>query len=444
MSTTPAATPVWVRPDRPFVTSTTAFPVCAILTFPLVAAFVLLAAPRLAALEHRSMPVLVANHLVTLGWGTMVAMGALHQLLPAAAGVRRDPGKEVWVHFALHTLGVVLMSVGFWIRQVEMISMGGLAVVAGVAILLTTAASTLRRRTRWLPSLTYITVALVCLGGVTAWGFTLAANWHHMFWTDLLLPMGLVVHLALGLVGWFGLLVTGVSYYLLTRFTAIKTLDGMRPRAIFAVMTAAVIAMVLGAFAGPALMRVGLLALAAAGLLYAADIHRFTRAQRTEAPDITIAHWRIIAGETVLLSLGAGAYALGLLPGDATRWVVAGVSLFLLGWVTLAITGQAYKVTPFLMWYYRYRLGMPALEIPRLPAPYWPAWGSVQMILLTAGGLGVSLGVVAGEPWVSAAGGAAFFAGACLFAYLLGYSWLPRLVRSEPGRTTKGLPMPPG
>lgn len=131
--------------------------------------------------------------------------------------------------------------------------------------------------------------------------------------------------------------------------------------------------------------------------------------------------------ETSLLSLGLAAWALGLLPGQPIRWGVAGVALFLLGWVTLAITGQAYKVTPFLMWYYRFRLGMSALEIPRLEAPYWPRAAVAPFVLLTAGGGLVALGALLSSPEAGLAGGAAFFAGACLFAYLLGYSWLPVL-----------------
>ncbi len=83
--------------------------------------------------------------------------------------------------------------------------------------------------------------------------------------------------------------------------------------------------------------------------------------------------------------------AVDALPGDRLRWGIAGVTFFLLGWMTLAVTGQAYKVTPFLMWYYRFHLGLPAIEVPRLAAPYWPR---------TALALVVLLGVLGQVAWV--------------------------------------------
>jgi hypothetical protein len=39
----------------------------------------------------------------------------------------------------------------------------------------------------------------------------------------------------------------------------------------------------------------------------------------------------------------------------------------------------------------------------------------------------MSAGILMGQRDVSAAGGIAFFLGSCVFAYVLGYSWLPRL-----------------
>lgn len=394
-----------IHPDRPFVTRSGLFLVAAVLGVPAVAAAVAVAAPMLAALQPRAMPVLAANHLVTLGWGTMVAMGALHQLLPAAAGVRREPPPAVTAQFAVHLLGV--------------------------AIFLWLAAGTLRRRTRWLPVLGFATFALACLGAAVGWGLLLVLNWRFAFWKAALLPAGLAVHLALGLLGWFAGLVIGVSYYLLPRFAGTGDLAARWQRMVLICLTAAVTAVALGALLAPVLVRAGLLLAGAAGLLYAADIFRIVRAWRPGRPDITRAHWWVLLFETVLLSLGAWAWALGLLPGQGMRWGVAGVALFLLGWVTLAIAGQGYKVTPFLMWYYRFHLGLAPLEVSRLEAPYWPWVGVPPFVLLAAGGLLIPLGVVLASPPVSLAGGLAFFAGACAYAFVLGYSWLPRL---WPGR----------
>ena len=425
-------TRAWVQPDRPHLSRSGVFLVGAVLLFPVVAAFVAVAAPELAALQHRSLPVLTANHLVTLGWGTMVALGALHQLLPAAAGVRHDASRLAGWQFGIHLWGVIILTASFWSRHTSGLIAGGTAVVASVLISAGTAWWVLVRRTRWHWTLSYVVVAITGLVAATSWGATLALNWRFGFWKALLLPMGLTVHLTLGLVLWFAFLVTGVSYYLLVRFTTHRTVDDTRVRAVFVLLLAGSVAVLTGAFIHPLLVRAGLLALGAAGIVYAADLRRFIRAWGRTL-DVTRVHWQLIAVETTVLSVGLIAYGAGVLP-DPVRWIIAGVALFLTGWVTLAITAQAYKVTPFLMWYYRFALGMAAYDVPRMEAPYWPRTALPPLLLLGVAGPLISLGVLLGTSWVSAVGGVAYFLGACVFSWLLGYSWLPKLWKVRAGQ----------
>ena len=417
----------WVQPDRPRLTRSGLFLLAAILLFPVVGAFVAMAAPKLAALQHRSPPVLTANHLVTLAWGTMIALGALHQLLPAAAGVRHEPSPLVAWQFLLHVAGVAGLAAGLWFHQTGPLLAGGSAVFMSVLMSAGTAWWVCVRRTRWSWPLTYISVAITGLVTATAWGTLLALNWHLGFWNALLLPMGLTIHLTLGLALWFVFLIAGVSYYLLVRFTTRRSLDGTRGGAVFILLLTGSVAVLSGVFLHPLLLRAGLLAWAAGGVLYALDLRLFLRAWGRTL-DITRVHWQIIAAETIVLSAGCLGYAIRLtIIPEPIRWIVAGVALFLTGWVTLAITGQAYKVTPFLMWYYRFARGMPAYDVPRLDAPYWPRTALPPLVLLGAAGPLIGLGVLLGMPAISATGGAAYFLGSCVFSWLLGYSWLPRL-----------------
>ncbi|MDR7516372.1 MAG: hypothetical protein QN210_04075 [Armatimonadota bacterium] len=434
-----SARPAWAQPDRPHLTRSGLFLLAAVLGFPVVAALVAFAAPRLAALQVRSPAVLAANHLVTLGWGTMIALGALHQLLPAAAGVRRDPGRDVVIQFAAYLGGVAALAVGFGARLTGVLIAGGVLVVLSAGYTLIVAAAVVRRRSRWPAGLDLLVAATACLGLVTVWGLLLAANWRLAVWPRLLIS-GLQVHLALGLVGWFGLLIAGASYYLLPRFAGLKESPVLRSRAVLLAGVAAVAGLAAGALAGGTFTRWGLIALGVAALLYAWDVAAFLRQWTKPAPDITRAHWRVVAAGTAVLGAGVLLAAAGGLPGDRVRWAAAGVAWYLLGWVTLVITGQAYKVTPFLMWYYRFALGMSAYDVPRLEAPYWPRAGAVPLVLLTAGSVLIAGATLAGHPAAAAAGGAAYAGGAAVFSYVLGYSWLPALWRV---RRAGPIPAPP-
>jgi hypothetical protein len=403
----------------------------AIAAFPIVAGFVAAAAPRLAVLEHRSALALAANHLLTLGWGTLIAIGVLHQMLPAAAGVRRDLSPLIPTQLLVHLAGVILLAAGFMARSHAMLIGGGGLVTLSVGGLLIAAIGLLRHRRRTLPVLRFVGAALVFLTATAGWGWLLVINWRTVFSHALLGPMGLGVHIALGLIGWFGLLIVGVSYYLLPRFAGLKDHPPGHQGVVFAGMIAGVITLIAGAVASPMMSRVGLLVVGLAGFVYAADVVRLLRLWRPRAPDITRAHWWVLAVHTGILSACAVASALGLLPGAGVRWGIAGVALFLLGWVTLAITGQAYKVTPFLMWHYRFYRGLSAYEVPRLDAPYWPRAALPPFVLLGAAGPLVAVGALAGLPAVCAVGGWAFAAGAALFSFLLGYSWIPVIWRGR-------------
>lgn len=402
-----------------------------ITAFPIVAGFVAAAAPRLAVLQHRSMPALAANHLLTLGWGTLIAIGVLHQMLPAAAGVRRDLNPLIPAQLVVHLAGTTLLAAGFMARSHAMLIAGGGLVTLSVGGLLVAAVGILRHRRRTLPVVRFVGASLVFLTATAGWGWLLVINWRTVFSHALLGPMGLAVHLALGLIGWFGLLIVGVSYYLLPRFAGLKDPPAGHQDVVFAGLIAGVIALVAGAAASPALARAGLLVVGLAGFVYATDVVRLLRLWQPRAPDITRAHWWVLVAHTCTLSAGTAASALGLLPGAGLRWGIAGVALFLLGWVTLAITGQAYKVTPFLMWHYRFHRGLSAYEVPRLDAPYWPRAAVPPFVLLGAAGPLVAVGALAGLPVMCAVGGWAFAAGAVLFSFLLAYSWLPVIWRGR-------------
>lgn len=430
MADPPGSARSWISPDRPHLPPPAVFLAAAVLGFPIVAAFVVVAAAHLARLDYHAWPVLVANHLVTLGWGTMVAVGALYQLYPAAAGVRRDPPRTDAVAAVFYITAVVAMAAGFWFRWVPAILAGGSALVGTVLLLDVMAWRVTVRRRRWSWPLTYAATAMLALLGVMAWGLLLAANWRWAFWPALLGPLGLGVHLPLGLVGWFGLLVTGISYYLLPRFADHRATAARFASPVYAALVAGMLGLVAGAGGWTGATRLGLGLLGVGGLLYAADVWDFVSSWRGRGRDITRLHWMVIAAETVALSAGLIAHAVRLLPGDPTRWAVAAVVLFLLGWLTLAIMGQVYKVTPFLMWFYRFYRRIPAYEVPRLPAPYWPAPAPWALAATALGGLMVSGAILLDSVLLAQIGGIVFLIGSVIFSATIGYSWIPTLVAS--------------
>jgi hypothetical protein len=94
--------------------------------------------------------------------------------------------------------------------------------------------------------------------------------------------------------------------------------------------------------------------------------------------------------------------------------------------------GQLYKVTPFLMWHYRFAKGMTPLEVPRLPAPYYPREGIAPFYLTATGGVLLSAAVAAGQPALGVLGGALLLIGGVGFWYLMAVSWIRAAAFSPP------------
>jgi hypothetical protein len=101
--------------------------------------------------------------------------------------------------------------------------------------------------------------------------------------------------------------------------------------------------------------------------------------------------------------------------------------LFLLGWVGQAILGQLYKVTPFLMWYYRATIP-DVLAIPRQWAPYNPRPGRVALVLSNAGLACLVGGIWIGAPDLAVVGAVLWAIGAMIVAYMLAYRWIPAAI----------------
>ncbi len=403
----------------------------ALLLLPAFGAAVAWVSWDLATGSPRSWPALAANHLGTLGWGTLTAMGALHQMFPAMLGISRRPGWPALVQFALTLLGLLLLVAGFVRREAGLVAAGGLTSWAGVGLFVLLLLGMVPHRRRWSLSVFGVLLSLLSLFVTVSWGALMAFNWWFPFAPGLLLWAGVGVHAAVGLVGWFGQLVVSVSYYLLPRFTGVRLAGDGALRWLLVLLNVSAVLLAVAALradAGPARLAAGLLALA--GVTYVRDLVRFLRGGRSQAPDLTRWHWWATAAKTLGLAILALGWLVGRLEGARVA-TAAGFGI-LVGWVSWAIMGQLYKVSPFLMWYYRYAKGLSADEVPRLAAPYSPPEGVAAFALSVGGGSLAAVGILLGAPALAAAGSGLFFCGTLVYALLMAASWILAALRGIP------------
>ncbi len=424
------------------------------LGLPAVAALLIQAAPRLASGLATTAPVFALTHAATLGWGSLTAMGAAYQMSQTLLG--RRLGGERWIGWQLgaFALGSALLVGGFHRSDWRLLASGGTLVTASAwlfFVLIWRTARQLRRErlaatppadlpdaalrrrapggrdtARYVHGLA-MAVATTCFALVTAWGLLLAFSLRYPFWPGLHVQYrGLIVHAALGLVGWFGLLVVGVSYRLVPLVHGVREASERRGLAVVGLLVAALAAAVTGALASALwLVRLGAALLLPALTLYAVEVHHLLSRRRRRTPDLNVDHWWAVLAYGFALGLLAMAWALGWpLPRQAAA--AAGV-LALGGWVTQAILGQLYKVTPFLMWHYRAFIP-DVLAIANLPRLYAPRAGRFGLWATNLGTALVATGIWLRAPAPAVIGAWAFAAGSVAVSWLLGYSWIPAVL----------------
>ncbi len=273
----------------PGMTSAIPFLATAVLLLPLVGVGLVLTVGKVTTGSYRAYPVLAINHLITLGWGTLTAMGAIYQLFPAMIGTSVRPGREVPRQFVLYGLGVIVLVGGFLLSQVGWIAAGGILTWTGAILFAALVLRQVRQRQRWSLPATGIVLSLGYLTLAVTWGLLMGLNWRWTFWARLLTLAGLGVHVALGVGGWFVQLIVSASYYLLPRFVGVRDFGTSWLGTILVVLNAGILIVVTAAFTGSGLLtRLGVAFLVLAGLLYAWDLERLLgRSQRTK-PDLTI------------------------------------------------------------------------------------------------------------------------------------------------------------
>lgn len=345
----------------------------------------LLAAEALAAagLAYPAAPLfapwsLVAVHLVTIGWLSVLMLGALHQFLPVIAARPLASDRLALVALGLVEAGLAAMIAGFLALDglgvpVALLPLGGSAVLAGFLCAAGNLGWTLRGTSPLPLPARFVVAALgfLALTALLGIGFGCAfALPAPPDWLAALLAQGLALHLLAGIGGWFALTAVGVSYKLLPMFMLAEEERGRLGTSILRLMVGGlVVAMCAGLIAVLADARWHLVAeageaiFAAALVLYLWDARLLFRQRLRRGLELNSV---TAAVSLAFLALAlAGLVAVRVARGDAAAAAPL-VLLALLGWLSLLGLGQLYKIVPFMTWLERYAPRLGRGPVPRV------------------------------------------------------------------------------
>lgn len=330
------------------------------------------------ALPAEAPETLIAVHLMSIGWLSILVLGALYQFVPVIVARPPSGDRLALASLLLIESGLALLLAGFAALgglvavPVGLLPLGGTLVLAGFAVGVANFAPLLWRA-RPLPlSGRFVAGGLVFLlvAGLLGAGFALALAGSAV--PDWLSPLrlGLALHVVAGLGGWLTLTALGVSYRLLAMFMlAPEREHGLCVLALRAALAGLVLwwgaTLAASWFGSAARTAAGIgAAIALCGLLlYAFDMASLFGARRRRRLELNSA---AAAASIISLVIAVAALALLAAAGRVARFSGPLLYLVAFGWLSGLGLGQLYKIVPFLTWLERYGPLLGKTPVPRV------------------------------------------------------------------------------
>lgn len=188
----------------------------------LIASFLLVCSTNNITQHYFQPNTLAIVHLMALGWGTMVILGASHQLVPVLIEQELYSNKLGYLSFCLAAIGIPLLVYGFYFFDMGWPSKwGGRLIILAIIVYLFNIAKSMSMRKQENIHTVFLITATIWLLLTAIIGLMLIYNF-----TYPLMPLNstdyLPLHAHIGIIGWFLLLVMGVGSKLIPMFLISK------------------------------------------------------------------------------------------------------------------------------------------------------------------------------------------------------------------------------
>ena len=296
---------------------------------------------------------LAITHTMALGWGTMIILGASHQLVPVLIEAKLFSNFLAYSSFILAGVGIPLLVYSFFQFQMNWIAQTG-AILINVAIIcyLVNLAVSISQSKKQNVHAVFVFTASVWLLVTTLIGLLLLCNFtHNILPKDSLHYLSLHAHI--GIVGWFLLLVIGVGSRLIPMFLISKYDNRKELWLIYFLVNGSLISFIILFFSGvnDVLYLLPMVCTLLALVLFAKYCYKAyqqrIRKQVDEQVKISLLSVAMMLLPIVLLLVLIVLLVFSF--GDAKLALAYGFSIFF-GWLTAIILGMTFKTLPFIVW----------------------------------------------------------------------------------------------
>lgn len=310
---------------------------------------------------------LAITHLMALGWGTMIILGASHQLLPVLIEGKLDSYLLAILSFIFAAAGIPLLVSGFYLFNTGLIlQTGAILVNASVICYFLNVIGSIAESKKYNIHAFFIATASLWLFTTTFFGLLLVFNFSRSWLPENSIEY-LSIHAHMGIAGWFLLLVIGVASRLIPMFLISKYSSPVTLWWIFALINIALFAFIILKTSGahPNLIYSPFLLVLIALALFGIYNYRAykTRIRKHVDDQMKIS---LLSVTMLLLPLVCLMGIIYFIREDSKPNIVLlyGFCIFF-GWITALIIGMTFKTLPFIIW----NKGYHSRSTGKTPAP---------------------------------------------------------------------------
>lgn len=303
--------------------------------------------------QHYFQPqTLAITHLMALGWGTMIILGASHQLLPVLIDGKLDSYLLALLSFIFAAIGIPLLVSGFYLFNTGLILQSGAILInASVICYFLNVIASIGESKKYNVHAFFIATASLWLFSTTFFGLLLVFNFSRSWLPENSLEY-LSLHAHLGLAGWFLLVIIGVASRLIPMFLISKYSNPKTLWWIFALINTALLSFIVLKTSGayPKLYYSPFFLVLIALILFGNYCYRAYKTRIRKHVDEQMKISLLSVGMLVLPLLSLLAI-ISFITEDSTSNLVLlyGFCIFF-GWISAIILGMTFKTLPFIIW----------------------------------------------------------------------------------------------
>ncbi|MDP3468138.1 MAG: cytochrome C oxidase subunit I [Daejeonella sp.] len=318
--------------------------------------------------QHYFQPqTLAITHLMALGWGTMIILGASHQLLPVLIEGKLDSFLLALLSFIFAAVGIPLLVTGFYLFNTGLILQSGAVLInASVICYFLNVITSIGESKKYNIHAFFIATASLWLFTTTFFGLLLVFNFSRSWLPENSIEY-LSIHAHMGIAGWFLLVIIGVASRLIPMFLISKYSSPVSLWWIFALINIALLGFIILKSSGayPNFYYSPFLLVLIALILFGYYNYKAFKERIRKHVDkqMKISLLSVAMLLLPLLSLLVVIYSIR--ENSRSNMVLLYGFCIFFGWITALIMGMTFKTLPFIIWNKVYQIR----AIGKTPAP---------------------------------------------------------------------------